>query len=410
MKTYLVGGAVRDEILGIEPKDRDYVVVGATPEYLESIGFKRVGADFPVFLHPVTGDEYALARVERSTGAGYGDFTVSTENVTIEEDLFRRDLTINSIAKDIETCEIIDPYNGVNDLKNGVIRHTSDAFIEDPLRVFRIGRFLARYPDFSISSHTYSLSREIVKSGALKTLTAERVGVETLKALSEKKPSQFFKFLQIIDGLDTWFPELAALIGQEQPEKHHAEGDAFVHTLMVLDESTSSDNLVFRWSALVHDLGKGLTPKEELPSHHGHERAGVPLVKSLGERLRLSNDFIRAGQRAAEFHTHVHKAYVLNAKTYVKLIDRFKGHFDDIIVVSSVAFYDGLGKIPKVHGYENSILFNAVLSHIKKVKASDVLSDEKIKEYQNEKRFDLIQNAVYRERVRKAEEALRTYK
>ena len=308
LKVYIVGGYNRDKIMGLNPKDTDYCVVGSCPKEMVSLGFKKVGADFPIFLNE-NGDEYALARTERKKGNGYNGFeTYYGKELTIEDDLSRRDLTINAIALDQETGNFIDPFNGIKDIENKILRHIGDAFKEDPLRLLRVARFNARFSDFTIDKETMNEMKKIVKSGELENLTKERVCVETIKALSEKSPSTYFKVLNECGALDIIFPELKALDGVIQPEQYHPEGDVLTHTFMVLDEmSKISDDPVQRFSALVHDLGKAVTPKELLPRHHGHEEAGVPIVENLCDRLKFPKIYKEVASVITRQHGRMHK-------------------------------------------------------------------------------------------------------
>lgn len=320
-RTYLVGGAVRDELLGREVKDRDFVVVGATAADLLAEGYTQVGADFPVFLHPDTREEYALARTERGQGRGHRGFACSTQGVTLEEDLRRRDLTVNAMARG-EDGVLVDPFGGREDLRAGVLRHVSEAFTEDPLRVLRVARFAARY-DFVVAGETQSLLRRMVNSGSLATLTPERVAQELMKALGEAKPRRFFEVLAECGALEVVLPELAALDGVPQPVEHHPEVDTLVHVLLVLDQAVRlSDDVLVRFGALVHDLGKGVTPVEELPHHHDHEQAGVPLVKAFCERLRLPKAYEQVGVHASREHLRVHRVHELRPGKVLALLDR----------------------------------------------------------------------------------------
>lgn len=315
MKTYLVGGAVRDKLLGSSVYDHDYVVVGATPEKLLSKGFRQVGKDFPVFLHPDTQEEYALARIERKSGLGYHGFDVRFEpNVTLEADLQRRDLTINAMAEDADG-KIIDPYGGRQDLAARQLRHVSEAFSEDPLRVLRVCRFASKLASFGfeVAEETTQLMREMVFSGELSNLTPERVWQEVVKALQTPQPSVFFKHLDAVGALSVLLPELTALKGVEQPLQYHPEGDVWIHSLMVLDAAASlSSEGRIRWAALVHDLGKGCTPKSKWPKHAGHEQAGIPLVRAVSERYRLPKKWQDFAEKATEYHGVIHQ--VLNAE------------------------------------------------------------------------------------------------
>lgn len=328
-EVYLVGGAVRDELLGIDVYDRDWVVVGATPQDMLDAGFDQVGKDFPVFLHPETKEEYALARTERKSGHGYHGFEVSASpDVTLEADLMRRDLTINAMAQD-QNGEIIDPYNGKQDLEKRVLRHVSPAFSEDPLRVLRVARFAAKLAPFGFELHpdTASLMGGMAASGELDALTPERVWQEVVKALSTEQPSGFFKVLRETGALAVLFPEIDRLFGVEQPLEHHPEGDAGIHTLMVLDAAAElSPALEVRFAALVHDLGKGITPPEFWPKHHGHEAKGVPLVADLCRRYRVPKKVQQLAEKVTEWHGLIHKGLdsdgqsALKPKTYLKVL------------------------------------------------------------------------------------------
>jgi len=293
VKVYLVGGAVRDKLLGIEAEERDWVVVGSTPEEMLAQGFRPVGKDFPVFLHPETHEEYALARTERKTAPGYHGFVFHADaDVTLEEDLRRRDLTVNAMAM-AEDGEIIDPFGGRDDLEQGVLRHVSEAFREDPVRILRVARFAARFAHwgFRVSHGTHALMKHMVEEGEVDALVPERVWQETQRALGERTPSRFFEVLRACGALDRLFPELARLFGVPQPQLHHPEGDTGIHTLLVLDAAAHlSSETTVRFAALVHDLGKGETPRHEWPRHRGHEGRGVPLLEILCERLRVPND------------------------------------------------------------------------------------------------------------------------
>jgi tRNA nucleotidyltransferase (CCA-adding enzyme) len=280
-KAYLVGGAVRDELLGRPVADRDWVVIGASPQQLLSQGFQQIGNDFPCFLHPETKEEYALARTERKTGKGHTGFVCEFgADITLEEDLSRRDLTINAIARTAEG-DYIDPYGGRDDLQAGLLRHVSDAFVEDPLRVLRVARFAARFAElgFIVHKDTLSLMRKLVEDGEVSSLTAERIWKEMSRALTESKPSEFFRVLRACGALKIMLPELDALFGVPQPPQHHPEIDTGDHVMLSIDIARQRfDTLIVTWAALMHDLGKGLTPKHEWPKHIRHEIKGVPLV------------------------------------------------------------------------------------------------------------------------------------
>lgn len=323
MQIYLVGGAVRDQLLNIPVKDKDWVVVGSSPSEMLSQGYSQVGQDFPVFLHPKTHEEYALARTERKQGSGYTGFVCdSSDSVTLEEDLLRRDLTINAIAQDQEG-HLIDPYKGQQDIQNKLLRHVSPAFKEDPLRVLRVARFAARFHHlgFRIAPETCSLMRTMTASGELDHLVAERVCQETLRAISERSPAVYFEVLREVGALKVLFPEIDALFGIPQPEKYHPEIDCGIHTLMVLEQATLlSEDTTVRCAALLHDLGKALTDPDKWPHHYGHERLGLKAIKRLCERIRIPNNIKELALLASEYHTHIHKAFELRPDTVLKVL------------------------------------------------------------------------------------------
>ena len=324
MKIYLVGGAVRDQLLGLPISDRDYVVVGTTPEAMLAQGFQQVGKDFPVFLHPETHEEYALARTERKTGAGYTGFSCySAPDVTIEDDLLRRDLTINAIAQD-NFGALVDPYHGVEDLNNRILRHVSAAFAEDPLRVLRVARFAARYQEqgFSIAPETLALMRSITISGELSYLTAERVWAETQKALMSNSPQVYFEVLRQCGALAVLFPEIDNLFGVPAPEKWHPEIDTGIHTLMVMKIVASlSQDIDVRFAALCHDLGKALTPKNIWPSHPDHGEAGIQLIEQLCERLKVPTNARDLARLSARYHDKIHIINKLSATNLIQVFD-----------------------------------------------------------------------------------------
>lgn len=337
MKIYKVGGAVRDELLGLPVKDHDWVVVGSTPEELTAMDFTPVGRDFPVFLHPESREEYALARTERKTAKGYTGFAFNTSpGVTLEDDLKRRDLTINAMARDGQG-NIIDPFNGRADLEAGILRHVSPAFVEDPLRVLRVARFAARF-DFKIAEETQALMKQISDSGELDALVAERVWQETETALAEKKPWLFFKTMRDCNALAKIYPEIENLFGVPQPEEHHPEIDSGVHTLMVLEQAcTLSDEPAVRFAALVHDLGKAATPEQEWPSHKGHEESGVGLITALCERYRIPNKYRELAVIVARHHLDCHRIAEMQPATIVtklEALDAFRrpDRFDQFLV------------------------------------------------------------------------------
>jgi tRNA nucleotidyltransferase (CCA-adding enzyme) len=325
MDIYLVGGAVRDRLLGRTPLEHDYVVVGATPEQLLALGYRPVGRDFPVFLHPETGEQYALARTERKTGPGYHGFaTRFAPDVTLEEDLARRDLTVNAIAE-TATGELFDPYGGQADLAARVLRHVSPAFVEDPLRVLRVARFLARFAPlgFTVAPETRRLMRAIVEAGELAALTPERVWAETARALGEARPTAYFDLLHECGALAVVLPELAALDGVPQPPQWHPEVDTWVHTLQALEVAAElTTDTATRFATLVHDVGKGLTPREQWPRHVGHEEAGVRLIEAMAVRLRVPNDHRDLAVLVARFHGRVHRAAELRPGTVLELFER----------------------------------------------------------------------------------------
>ncbi len=330
MKIYLVGGAVRDKLLAYPFHERDWVVVGAGAEQLLKLGYQQVGRDFPVFLHPNTKEEYALARTEKKAGSGYTGFLCeSGPEVSLEEDLKRRDLTINAMAED-DNGRIIDPYGGQKDLREKRLRHVSNAFIEDPLRVLRVARFAARYAylGFYIADETQQLMHHIAQSGELNHLVSERIWKETERALSEQSPIVFFQVLRDCGALRVIFPELDQLFGIEQPKKHHPEIDCGIHSLMVLQQASRlCDHPAVRFAALIHDLGKGLSNPDYLPRHSGHESAGLPLINQLCERIRAPKEYLQLALLVGEYHSHCHRALELKPKTILKLfsaIDVFR--------------------------------------------------------------------------------------
>ncbi len=326
MKTYLVGGAVRDRMLGRTVADRDFVVVGATPEAMLAAGFHPVGKDFPVFLHPQTHEEYALARTERKSGHGYHGFSVVADpSVTLEDDLGRRDLTINAMAED-EDDRLVDPYGGARDLEARVLRHVSPAFAEDPVRVLRIARFLARYAPlgFTIADETMALMRAMVDDGEVDHLVPERVWAETRKALAEPRPSAFLQALRACGALRVLFPEVDALYGVPQRAEFHPEVDTGVHTEMVVDMAARlapGDDLI-GWCALVHDLGKALTPMDELPKHIMHEERGVAPVRAISQRLRVPVEHATLAELCCRLHLLVHRAAELKPATVLGLFEK----------------------------------------------------------------------------------------
>ena len=357
MDIYLVGGCVRDQLLGRPVKDRDWVVVGANPKEMLALGYQSVGKDFPVFLHPQTKEEYALARTERKTGPGYTGFSFhAAADVSLEDDLKRRDLTINAIAQDTNG-NLIDPYHGREDLTNRILRHVSDAFAEDPVRILRIARFAARYAElgFTIADETMNLMKNMVANGEVDALVAERIWQETQNALTENTPGRFIEVLRECGALARIFPEIDRLFGVPQPAEHHPEVDTGVHTLMVLAQAVklSRDSRV-RYAALVHDLGKGITPKENWPSHFDHEELGVPLVEAMCDRLKVPKDYKDLAVHVTRHHLKFHRAKELRANTILKLIQTLDGfrrreRFDMFLLACEA---DSRGRT----GYEDRIL------------------------------------------------------
>lgn len=325
MKIYLVGGAVRDELLGLPARERDWVVVGARPEELIDAGYKPVGKDFPVFLHPKTGEEYALARTERKTGPGYRGFeTLFSPDVTLEQDLERRDLTINAIARDPDSGALIDPFGGRKDLAARVLRHVSPAFIEDPVRVLRAARFAARFAPlgFEVAPETIDMMRSIAARGELDALVPERVWQETQRALEQPAPWRYFEVLRKANALPVVFPEVAALFGVPQPERWHPEIDSGIHTMMVLQQAARmSPDPVVRFAALTHDLGKGTTPPEEWPRHIAHEQRSVGLIEKMCERLRIPNSYRELAVLVGRYHLIAHKITEVRASTLLDLLE-----------------------------------------------------------------------------------------
>lgn len=324
MKIYLVGGAVRDKLLGLPVYDRDWVVVGATPDDMLSQGYQQVGKDFPVFLHPKTHEEYALARTERKSGQGYTGFTCyAAPDVTLEEDLLRRDLTINAIAEDNEG-HLFDPYHGQTDLQDRILRHVSPAFREDPLRVLRLARFAAKYAhlEFTIAPETQAMMSEIAANGELNTLTAERVWKETEKALTTDSPHIYFKVLRDCGALAVLFPEVDALFGVPAPEKWHPEIDTGIHTLLTIQEAAKlTPDIAVRFAALCHDVGKGVTPKEEWPHHYRHNATGVPIARALCERLKVPTEIRDFTLIAVQHHDLIHTVEQLKPATIINLLN-----------------------------------------------------------------------------------------
>jgi tRNA nucleotidyltransferase (CCA-adding enzyme) len=355
VKIYLVGGAVRDRLLDYPVKERDWVVVGSTPQELIAKGFKQVGKDFPVFLHPETQEEYALARTERKTGKGYTEFACyAAPDVTLEDDLKRRDLTINAMAM-TDTGDIIDPFHGQADLKAKWLRHVSPAFVEDPLRILRTARFAARYAHlgFRVAPETLQLMQDIVRQGEVQALVPERVWQEFSRALQEAAPQVFIEVLRACHALAILIPELDRLFGVPNPPQYHPEIDSGIHTLMVLEQAAKlTTDPEIRFAALMHDVGKGLTPKEKWPSHPGHEEVGTDLIKKWCERFRVPRDYEMLAILTARYHSHCHKLFELRPSTILTTLEKLDAfrkpdRFRQFLVACEA---DSRGRT----GYENS--------------------------------------------------------
>ncbi|WP_074859984.1 multifunctional CCA addition/repair protein [Nitrosospira briensis] len=352
MKTYLVGGSVRDEILGLPVTDHDYVVVGSSPDEMIRLGYRPVGKDFPVFLHPQSQEQYALARTERKISRGYKGFEVyASPEVTLQEDLARRDLTINALAKD-QDGNIIDPFDGIADLEAGVLRHISPAFTEDPVRVLRTSRFAARF-GFHVAPETLALMSEMVHNGEVDALVPERVWQEFARGLMEQRPSRMFYALRECSALTRIMPEVDALFGVPQPPQYHPEIDTGVHVMMVIDYAASKNySLAVRFAALTHDLGKGTTPPEEWPRHIGHEARSVKLVQNLCERIKVPNDVRDLALLVARYHGDVHRAAELRAATIANMLQgvdayRKPERFEEFLQACSCDFHGRPGYAEK---------------------------------------------------------------
>lgn len=405
MNTYLVGGAVRDMLMGLDSKDRDYVVVGSSAGKMLADGFQQVGADFPVFLHPETGDEYALARRERKTGTGYLGFTSEFgTDVTLDEDLGRRDLSINSMAMDINGT-VFDPFGGQTDLQNRVLRHTSNAFAEDPVRVLRLARFRARLgSDWTVAPETVALISQMSKSGVLNELTSERVWKEMSRALMEAHPRLFFDTLLETDALHTIFPEIYRLKTALESHRWHPEGDALEHTLLVLTQAAEMGfDLESRFAALVHDLGKGLTPRDQLPKHYGHDVKGVPVVESFANRLSVPAKIRDRAMKATRYHMHMHKLDTLKPKTFVKMFDDMSALNDpDVVgVLHRVGCADERGRLgSETNAIDHLNLINAVFEAYRSVRFNDVFPN-------GESRVEKIKQGLYMARIQAVQDVLK---
>ena len=408
MDIFLVGGAVRDKLLGLPVKDHDWVVTGATPDDLIRLGYTPVGKDFPVFLHPKTHEEYALARTERKTAAGYHGFAFHADSdVSLEEDVKRRDLTINALAED-KNGSLLDFVGGKKDLDNGILRHVSPAFAEDPVRILRIARFAARFAPlgFKVAKSTMKLMRDMVKQGEVDALVAERVWQEMVRALGEPAPEVFIEVLRECGALNVLFPEIDRLFGVPQPEEYHPEIDTGIHTMMVLQQSAIlSDEPIVRFAALTHDLGKGTTPKEILPHHYGHEERGYYLVKDLCKRYKIPNNFRQLAEIVARYHTHCHRVFEVKPKTVLKTLnalDAFRKpqRFEQFLLACTA---DSHGR----PGYENYDYKQAPFFSLVRQKTAQVDVQEIIRDgFENKK----IAEELYRRRLNVVKDMLKAVK
>jgi tRNA nucleotidyltransferase (CCA-adding enzyme) len=408
MNIYAVGGAIRDELLGVPVQDRDYVVVGATPEQMVAQGYRPVGKDFPVFLHPQTHEEYALARTERKTAAGYHGFQFFyAPDVTLEEDLARRDLTINAMARQLQPDgtligPVIDPFNGQGDLQARVFRHVSDAFLEDPVRILRVARFAARFTDFTVAPQTLELMQKMVSAGEVDALVPERVWQELSRGLMEARPSRMFEVLRECGALARILPEIEALWGVPQRADYHPEVDTGVHVMMVVDHAAAQGYaLAVRFAALTHDLGKATTPDDVLPRHIGHEGRSVDLLKPLCERLRVPNECRDLAVLVAREHGNIHRVMEMGAAAVVRLLERGDairkpGRFAEALQACES---DARGRLGfEAREYPQAERLRVALVAARAVDAGAValaLADKP----------SLIKDAVHRERVRAVGEA-----
>ncbi|NAZ68300.1 MULTISPECIES: multifunctional CCA addition/repair protein [Vibrio] len=404
LQRYLVGGAVRDKLLNIDSYDRDWVVVGSTPQEMKSLGFSAVGKDFPVFLHPKTKEEHALARTERKSGSGYTGFECYfAPDVSLEEDLMRRDLTINAIAQD-DKGQLYDPYHGQQDLSNRILRHVSDAFVEDPLRVLRVARFAAKlhHLNFTVAPETMVMMSEIVQSGELAHLTAERVWQEWHKSLSTPHPEVFLSVLRECGALAVVLPEIDALFGVPQPEKWHPEIDTGIHTLMVAQQAALlSPSLPVRFAAQVHDLGKGITPESEWPSHKMHCHTGLKIIKKLCDRVRVPNEFRDLALLVCDQHSNIHRAGELKPTTFLKVLNKFDvwrkpERLNDILLCCQAdhAGRKGLETQPYPQKARFEAAYQAALQVEVKAIIADGFQGKDIREEQEKRRATAIENAL----------------
>lgn len=407
MQTYLVGGAVRDALLGLPMKDRDWVVVGATPQHMLAQGFVAVGKDFPVFLHPQTHEEYALARTERKTAPGYHGFAIhAAPEVSLQEDLGRRDITINAIAADaccisatgqFEPQKLVDPYDGRSDLAAKVLRHVSPAFREDPVRILRVARFAARFSDFTVAPQTMNLMREMVMDGEVNHLVAERVWQELARGLMENKPSRMFEVLRQCGALAQLLPELDRLWGVQQRADYHPEVDTFVHVMMVLDMSARLQApLPVRVACLFHDLGKGTTPADILPRHLGHEERSAKLLKTIAQRLRIPIECRELADVMAREHSNIHRSTDLGAAALVRLLERCDAlrkpqRFADILLACECDARGRLGHFDSAYAQRPHLL--RVLEVAQRVASKEVAAQAELAGVSGKKVGELIQQA-----------------
>jgi len=401
LKKYLVGGAVRDQLLGRQVKERDWVIVGSSVEEMIKQGFKPVGKEFPVFLHPETHDEYALARTEKKVGHGYHGFEFyASPEVTLEEDLKRRDLTVNAMAQD-EDGTIIDPYNGQDDLKKRVLRHVSEAFAEDPVRILRIARFASRFHDFTIAPETMKLMQEMVGSGEVDALVRERVWQELERALCEDHPERFIEVLRECGALKVIFPEIDALFGIPGSIEWHPEVDTGIHLLMALKRAVELTNdPVIRFAVLVHDVGKSLTEKEKLPKHHGHCEKGVVLVKELCRRLHVPKKYQDLAELVTEHHGNCHKALEHSAKAALKFLERLDAfrrpkRFENFLIACKADTQGRLGF--NEHPYLEADFLKNVYEKCAVIDTKEIIEKFKGEEIAKEihkKRLKVIQNVI----------------
>lgn len=405
MKIYLVGGAVRDKLLNYPVYERDWVVIGGTVDDMLAQGFRPVGKDFPVFLHPQTNEEYALARTERKTAPGYKGFAIHADtDVTLEQDLLRRDLTINAIAED-DTGHLFDPYGGQQDIEARLLRHVSGAFSEDPVRILRVARFAARYAHlgFKVADETMQLMCDMTARGEVDALVAERVWAEMVKALTERTPQQFFQVLRDCNALQRLLPELDKLFGVPQPPQHHPEVDTGIHSLMTLEQATKlSDNPVVRFAALMHDIGKGLTPVEMLPGHHGHEESGAQLFDSVAKRLRMPDQYKRLTSQVIRYHTHCHRAFELKASTLVdtlQALDALRNNNESLELFLFACMADARGRTGfENREYQQADLFRTAQQAALKVNAQPFieqgLTGSAIGDALRRKRIEMVKAAI----------------